>query len=160
VINFERVWEQVRALQPVKQRDIRPNRYEFDEIKLTDIAAVRKNYSKKYFRPGWLCRCIPTESQPFLDWWAKLSPPIGASMTLLDRLPDFSDAEVINLLANARRLSEGTDEKRKLAADEMLPALETEAQAREAARAALRKARAPVRRKVAVVAPEEAEAAA
>ena len=73
-------------------------------------------------------------------------------MTLIERLPDFSDAEVINLLANARRLSEGTDEKRKIAADEMLPALETEAQTREAARAALRKARAPVRRKAAAVA--------
>lgn len=71
-------------------------------------------------------------------------------MTLLDRLPGLSDIEVANLLANARRLSEGDDAKRKAAAAELLPALESEAQARGEAKAealaAARKAR-PVRRK-------------
>lgn len=80
-------------------------------------------------------------------------------MTLLDRLPDMTDAEVTNLLANARRLSEGAD-PRKDAAAEMLPALEAEATGRAAARtaalSAARKAKAPGRRK----AKQEAMAAA
>ncbi|NBB14709.1 hypothetical protein GVN21_04945 [Caulobacter sp. SLTY] len=71
-------------------------------------------------------------------------------MTLIDRLPGLTDAEVTNLLSNARRLSEGTD-IRKDAAAEMLPALEAEAESRAAARtatlSAARKARAPARRK-------------
>lgn len=69
-------------------------------------------------------------------------------MSLLDRIPTLSDDEVVNLLTNARRLSEAGDEKRKAAAAELLPALESEAERRhdermeraKAKRAATRKA--------------------
>ena len=68
-------------------------------------------------------------------------------MTLIDRLPGLTDAEVANLLTNARRLSQGDHAARKTAANELLPALESEAQARSLARSAAlsaaRKARAP-----------------
>ncbi len=73
-------------------------------------------------------------------------------MTLLDRLPGLTDAEVINLLANARRLSEGDHAARKAAAAEILPALEAEAEtravAKSAALSAARKARVPTKRKL------------
>ena len=49
-------------------------------------------------------------------------------MTLLERIPTLSDEEVINLLTNARRLSEGGDDKQKAAAAELLPRLEEEAE--------------------------------
>ena len=75
-------------------------------------------------------------------------------MTLLDRLPGLTDAEVNNLLANARRLSEGDHAARKAAAAEILPALEAEAETRAAAKSAAlsaaRKARGPTKRKAAV----------
>ena len=75
-------------------------------------------------------------------------------MTLLDRLPGLTDAEVNNLLANARRLSEGDHAARKAAAAEILPALEAEAGTRAAAKSAAlsaaRKARGPIKRKVVV----------
>ncbi len=69
-------------------------------------------------------------------------------MSLLDRIPALSDEEVVNLLANAQRLAEQGDEKQKLAAMEILPALQTEADLRrderleraKAKRAATRKA--------------------
>jgi len=69
-------------------------------------------------------------------------------MSLLDRIPTLSDDEVVNLLANARRLGETGDDKQKAAAAELLPALETEAEQRhnermeraKAKRAATRKA--------------------
>jgi hypothetical protein len=80
-------------------------------------------------------------------------------MTLLDRLPGLTDAEVSNLLANARRLSEGDHAARRAAAADILPALEAEAEARATARtaalSAARKARGPIKRKVVV---EEAAA--
>lgn len=84
-------------------------------------------------------------------------------MTLLDRLPGLTDAEVTNLLANARRLSEGDHAARKAAAAEILPALEAEAETRAAAKSAAlsaaRKARGPIKRKVVVeeVAEEDEE---
>jgi len=55
-------------------------------------------------------------------------------MTLLDRIPTLSDEEVVNLLANARRLAERGDEKQQAAAAELLPALESEAEARKTER--------------------------
>ncbi|MBX3486076.1 hypothetical protein [Phenylobacterium sp.] len=55
-------------------------------------------------------------------------------MSLLDRIPSLSDDEVVNLLANARRLSETGDDKQKAAAAELLPALQEEADARKAER--------------------------
>lgn len=48
-------------------------------------------------------------------------------MTLLERIPALSDEEVVNLLANARRLSEQGDEKQQAAAAEILPSLEAAA---------------------------------
>ena len=69
-------------------------------------------------------------------------------MSLLERIPTLSDEEVVNLLANAKRLAEQGDEKQKAAAEELLPALQTEADQRhdermeraKAKRAATRKA--------------------
>ena len=45
-------------------------------------------------------------------------------MSLLERIPDLSDEEVANLLANARRLLERGDDKQRVAAEGLLPALE------------------------------------
>jgi len=45
-------------------------------------------------------------------------------MSLLERIPTLSDEEVANLLANARRLLEQGDEKQRVAAEGLLPALE------------------------------------
>lgn len=55
-------------------------------------------------------------------------------MSLLERIPALSDEEVVNLLANAQRLSEQGDDKQKAAAAELLPALEVEVAARREAR--------------------------
>ena len=55
-------------------------------------------------------------------------------MTLLDRIPTLSDEEVVNLLANAQRLSDQGDDKQKAAAAELLPSLEAEAESRRQAR--------------------------
>lgn len=55
-------------------------------------------------------------------------------MSLLDRIPTLSDDEVVNLLANAQRLSDQGDEKQKAAAAELLPALQTEADQRKEVR--------------------------
>jgi hypothetical protein len=68
-------------------------------------------------------------------------------MSLLERIPTLDDDEVVNLLANARRLADAGDEKQQAAAAELLPALEAEAQARHAARMERAKAkRAATRR--------------
>lgn len=71
-------------------------------------------------------------------------------MTLLDRIPTLSDEEVINLLANARRLSEGGDEKQKAAAALLLQPLEEEAAARKEARLERAKAKRAATRKTRV----------
>lgn len=55
-------------------------------------------------------------------------------MSLIDRIPTLSDEEVVNLLANAQRLSDHGDEKQKAAAAELLPALQAEADQRKDAR--------------------------
>ena len=68
-------------------------------------------------------------------------------MSLLEKIPLLTDEEVANLLANARRLSDAGDERQKAAADELLPALETAAEERRAARLARAQAkRAAARR--------------
>ena len=68
-------------------------------------------------------------------------------MSLLERIPTLDDEEVVNLLANARRLAESGDEKQQAAAAELLPALEAEADARRNARLERAKAkRAATRR--------------
>jgi hypothetical protein len=58
------------------------------------------------------------------------------SMSLMEKIPTLSDAEVINLLDNARRLQETGDERQQAAAAELLPALEEAAAERKAARLA------------------------
>lgn len=67
-------------------------------------------------------------------------------MTLLDRIPTLSDEEVVNLLANARRLAEGGDEKQQAAAGELLPRLEEEAESRRQARLERAKAKRAAKR--------------
>lgn len=68
-------------------------------------------------------------------------------MTLLERIPTLSDEEVVNLLANARRLTEQGDEKQQAAAAELLPALEEEAEQRKQARLERTKAKRAATRK-------------
>jgi hypothetical protein len=67
-------------------------------------------------------------------------------MTLLDRIPTLSDEEVVNLLANARRLSEAGDDRQKAAAAEILPRLEDEAEERRKARLERTKAKRAAKR--------------
>lgn len=55
-------------------------------------------------------------------------------MSLLERIPELSDEEVANLLANARRIMERGDEKQRAAAEGLLPALEAEDSERRQAR--------------------------
>ena len=55
-------------------------------------------------------------------------------MSLLERIPTLSDEEVVNLLANAQRLSEQGDDKQKAAAAELLEPLQAEADQRREAR--------------------------
>ena len=67
-------------------------------------------------------------------------------MTLLDKIPTMSDEEVVNLLANARRLSESADEKQREAAQALLPALEGAAAERKANRLAAAQAKRAAKR--------------
>lgn len=55
-------------------------------------------------------------------------------MSLVEKIPEMSDIDVTNLLANARRLSETGDQKQQAAAAELLPALEEAAAARQSAK--------------------------
>ncbi len=71
---------------------------------------------------------------------------------MIDKIPYLTDDEVVNLLANARRLSEGGDEKQAAAARELLPALETAAEERRLARVARAQAKRTASRKPAKVA--------
>lgn len=67
-------------------------------------------------------------------------------MTLIDKIPAMSDEEVVNFLANARRLKDAGDDKQRTAAAELLPALETAAAERRAARLAAAQAKRAARR--------------
>lgn len=68
-------------------------------------------------------------------------------MSLVEKIPTLSDVEVINLLTNARRLAEVGDERQQAAAAELLPALETAAEARKADRLASAQAKRAAARK-------------
>jgi hypothetical protein len=68
-------------------------------------------------------------------------------MSLVDKIPELSDEEVTNLLANARRLADGEDERQKAAAAALLPALEAAAEERQAARLARAQAKRLAARK-------------
>ena len=68
-------------------------------------------------------------------------------MTLIEKIPTMSDVEVVNLLANARRLQETGDERQRAAAAELLPALETAATERKTERLAAAQAKRAAARK-------------
>jgi len=71
----------------------------------------------------------------------------GAPMSLLERIPTLSDEEVANLLENARRLLEHGDEKQRVAAEGLLPALEeADAERRQARLDRAKEKRAATRR--------------
>ena len=67
-------------------------------------------------------------------------------MTLIEKIPSLSDEDVINLLANARRLKDAGDEKQRAAAAELIPALEAAAAERRAGRLAAAQAKRAARR--------------
>ena len=67
-------------------------------------------------------------------------------MTLADKIPTMSDEEVVNLLANARRLSDAGDDKQRAAATELLPVLEGAAAERKARRLAAAQAKRAAKR--------------
>jgi hypothetical protein len=69
-------------------------------------------------------------------------------MTLADKIPTMSDEEVVNLLANARRLSDSADEKQRAAAQELLPVLEGAAAERKANRLAAAQAKRAAKRQI------------
>jgi len=68
-------------------------------------------------------------------------------MTLIEKIPTLTDDEVVNLLANARRLQESGDERQQNAAAELLPALEAAADARRTERLAVAQAKRAASRK-------------
>lgn len=69
-------------------------------------------------------------------------------MTLIEKIPFLSDEEVVNLLANARRLADAGDEKQRAAAVELIPALEGAAAERKAHRMAAAQAKRAAKRQV------------
>lgn len=73
-------------------------------------------------------------------------------MTLVEKIPTMSDEEVVNLLANARRLKDAGDEKLRIAASELLPPLEEAAAERRARRLAAAQAKRAAKRPKAHVA--------
>ncbi|HEX3700593.1 MAG TPA: hypothetical protein VHV27_07960 [Phenylobacterium sp.] len=68
-------------------------------------------------------------------------------MSLIEKIPTMSDEDVINLLANARRLSEAGDEKQRAAAAELLPVLEGAAAERKSRRLAAAQAKRAANRR-------------
>jgi len=71
----------------------------------------------------------------------------GVSMTLIEKIPTLTDAEVVNLLTNARRLQDSGDERQQAAAAELLPALEAAATERKTERLAAAQAKRAAARK-------------
>lgn len=71
---------------------------------------------------------------------------VEAHVSLIEKIPTLSDEEVINLLANARRLQSEGDEKRQAQASELIPPLEEAAAQRRAARQAAIQAKRAARR--------------
>ncbi|WP_436010327.1 hypothetical protein [Phenylobacterium sp. LjRoot219] len=67
-------------------------------------------------------------------------------MSLIEKIPHLSDEEVMNLLANARRLETDGDEKQKAQASELIGPLEDAAAERRAARMAATQAKRAARR--------------
>jgi hypothetical protein len=67
-------------------------------------------------------------------------------VSLIERIPTFSDEEVMNLLANARRLENAGDEKQRAQAAELIAPLEEAAAQRRADRLAAAQAKRAARR--------------
>jgi hypothetical protein len=67
-------------------------------------------------------------------------------VSLIDKIPTLSDDELMNLLANARRLETQGDDKQKAQASELLGPLEEAAAERRAARLAAAQAKRAARR--------------
>ena len=67
-------------------------------------------------------------------------------MTLIEKIPTMSDEDVVNLLANARRLKDAGDEKQRLAAAELIAPLEEAADERRQRRLAAAQAKRAARR--------------
>jgi hypothetical protein len=72
--------------------------------------------------------------------------PGGVTVTLIEKIPYLSDEEVINLLANARRLQSVGDDKQRAQAAELITPLEVAADSRKAARLAAAQAKRMARR--------------
>lgn len=68
-------------------------------------------------------------------------------MSLTDKIPAMSDEEVVNLLANARRLVDAGDEKQRAQAAELLPILEGAAAERKSRRLAAAQAKRAANRR-------------
>jgi hypothetical protein len=69
-------------------------------------------------------------------------------VSLIEKIPTMSDEDVVNLLANARRLKDAGDEKQRLQAAELLPALEEAAAERRSRRLAAAQAKRAAKRAV------------
>jgi hypothetical protein len=67
-------------------------------------------------------------------------------MTLAEKIPTMSDEEVVNLLANARRLAEAGNDNQRVAAADILPVLEGAAAERKARRLAAAQAKRAAKR--------------
>jgi hypothetical protein len=67
-------------------------------------------------------------------------------VSLIEKIPTLSDEEVMNLLANARRLQTEGDEKRQAQASELIGPLEEAASERRAARLAAAQAKRAAKR--------------
>jgi len=69
-------------------------------------------------------------------------------MTLIEKIPTMSDEDVVNLLANARRLKDAGDEKQRAAASDLIPTLEEAAAERRARRLAAAQAKRAAKRPI------------
>lgn len=67
-------------------------------------------------------------------------------MTLIEKIPTLSDEDVINLLANARRLKDAGDDRQRSAAAELIQPLEEAAAERRARRLAAAQAKRAAKR--------------
>lgn len=67
-------------------------------------------------------------------------------MSLIEKIPSLTDEEVINLLANARRLQAEGDEKQRAKASELIGPLEEVAEERRTARLAATQAKRAARK--------------
>jgi len=76
-------------------------------------------------------------------------------MSLAERLPSMTDKEIVNLAANAVRLTASTNPNQREAAENLIPLIKAEQAARIAAKPAPAK-RKPAVKKVAVAAEAEA----